>query len=162
MTTADLPGLLFLGAPLWTALLLALGDIASRAWRAARRPQPTVGGTNDPIDPEPTMTHHQTQTYALAGIATLTIGASMYAHVVHQPVLTAACVLAALGLSHAARREHCRGVEVLQAARMVRRSDIEGRASQPEGPDWCCVTGHVTEDREHAAECRRGLKQSSP
>lgn len=107
------------------------------------------------------MTHHQTQTFALAGIAALTIGAGMYAHVVHQPVLTAACVLAALGLSHAARREHCHGVEVLRAARMARRSDIERRASQPEGPSWCCVTGHVTEDRQHADECTAGRESSS-
>ncbi|WP_424891832.1 hypothetical protein [Streptomyces sp. XH2] len=106
------------------------------------------------------MRHHQTQTHALAGIAATMAGFAAYAHVIRQPALTAAYVLAALALAHAARREHCRGIEAKQEARAARRTDIERRASRPEGPTWCCVTGHVTEDREHADECERGRTRS--
>ncbi|MFC5144256.1 hypothetical protein [Streptomyces aureoversilis] len=173
MTTADLPGLVILGAPLWTVLLLVVGDYAGRAWRAARQPQPTVGGTNDPIDMEPTVTHHETQTYALTGIAALTIGAGMYAHVVHQPVLTAACVIAALGLSHAARREHCHGIEARAAAVRADRAarfpgvtylvalEREPGASAAQVFGCCCAPALFTEGQEHAGECAAGRESSS-
>ncbi|WP_367134562.1 MULTISPECIES: hypothetical protein [Streptomyces] len=103
------------------------------------------------------MRHHQTQTHALAGVSAFMAGAAAYASVIRQPGLAAACVVAALALAHAARREHCHGIEARAAAvrgdRAQRFPGLVVVMGTAEAPAWCCVTGEATSGEQHADEC---------